>query len=237
VTIEDIQLSGVEPDDPAIRRMELGFDHCVAGRRFLLDRLPQGSVGVELGVYTGLFSSLLAAEAKFTRVTFVDPWWLLFGRNYPAAWGSYTDEGRVETHAAWRQAVARINRAGLPNRIIEVTHSQLWLKEQPDASLDWAYIDSEHSYPPKIEELNLLDRKLGANGIIIGDDWWIDEIFTAVNDFIRSHDFDLIFADMHGPSQWMLRRSYKRRRVQFNDLRSDLNLATTWEMARHKPSY
>jgi hypothetical protein len=232
VSAEDVELAGVA-DDPIIRDIEMNFGHNVFSRQFLLGLIPEGSTGAELGVFTGMFSALLAQSSRIAHISFVDPWWLAYGTNYPD-WGPYTDFGRMTTAAAYATAVDRITRSGLPGRVVEVNYSEVWLDSLPDASLDWAYVDSSHDYDHKLQELALLDRKLRPNGIIIGDDWWVDVIMTAVNDFLKTHDFDLVFAQQGNPCQWLLRRKYEPRRwVQHNDLRTDLGIAWTFREAGH----
>jgi hypothetical protein len=182
----------------------------VWSRKFVLNFIPCNSVGAELGVYTGLFSSILAKEEKVSRVTFVDPWWKAFGDYYPD-WGAYTDYGRVNTREAFGVAVKRILRSGLPNRLIEVASSYDWLESQPDESLDWVYLDSTHSYEGTKRELELLNMKVKDTGMIIGDDWQMDRehyhhgVCLAVNECLKATNFEIIFC---GPrNQWVLRRS------------------------------
>src|SRR5262245_7926619 len=97
-SILDILASGVIPFDTSILRAEALVHHRVRQRKFLLDYIPESSIGVEIGVFTGLFSSILAKHPKISRVTFVDPWWTAFGEHYPD-WGDYTDQGRLETRS------------------------------------------------------------------------------------------------------------------------------------------
>jgi len=198
-------LTGVPVVDEAIRRSEECFWHRIVERQFLLTHIPDGSVGVELGVYTGMFSALLAHDKKIRQVTFVDPWWLKHGESFPRRWKDYSDWGKIATRKAYALATERIRSCGLEGRAIVVGYAERWLAAQPDASLDWAYLDTVHTYRQTMQELGLLDKKLTAHGIIIGDDWDFDGIFFAVNDFVKTHDFQVMFCDVR--NQWMLRRS------------------------------
>src|SRR5215468_1562044 len=153
--LQDILISKYVSADLSILRAELRAPHRIMGRRFIVDFIPPNSVGAELGVFTGLFSSILARERKITRVTFVDPWWEAFGDHYPD-WGAYTDYGRVSTRKAFEVAEKRISGAALPNRTLEVAYSYDWLQNQSDESLDWVYLDSTHSYEGTKRELGLL---------------------------------------------------------------------------------
>lgn len=209
-SLRDILLTGYFPKDISILKAEIWANHQVKTRIFLLKFIPDNSVGAELGVFTGLFSSILARERRIAHITFVDPWWKAFGDHYPD-WGAYTDYGRIKTRSAHDTARRRISRAGLPNRIVEVASSYDWLESQPDESLDWVYLDSTHSYDGTMRELTLLDRKLKDTGLILGDDWQMDRnhrhhgVCLAVNQFLKTGNFEIILCGVH--NQWILRRS------------------------------
>jgi len=206
--LRDILLSGYMPRNVNILRAEIRADHRIRRRLFMLQFIPPNSVGAELGVFTGLFSSHLAAYRNVAQVTFVDPWWTAFGDYYPD-WGAYTDFGRVKTRAAYAAAERRVQQHGIPNRVIEVASSYDWLASQADESLDWVYLDTTHSYEGTKRELALLKRKLTERGFILGDDWY-DEghihhgVSVAVNEFLRDGDFKVILCGHE--AQWVLRR-------------------------------
>ena len=208
--IIDLWESGHMPRDPHILRAELFFAHRVCERQFLLELIPNNSVGAELGVFTGLFSSILARDRRIKKVTFVDPWWEAFGSRYPD-WGAYTDYGRVNTRKAYETANIRIARAALPNRVVEIGYSYDWLAAQPDKCLDWVYLDSTHNYEGTKRELELLQYKISDTGIILGDDWQIERshihhgVCLAVNEFVKTSNFELIMAGNRG--QWALRHA------------------------------
>ncbi|HVR16986.1 MAG TPA: class I SAM-dependent methyltransferase [Candidatus Limnocylindrales bacterium] len=168
---------------------------------------PNNSTGAELGVFTGLFSAVLSRQRKLSKVTFVDPWWTVYGERYPD-WGSYTDFGRVRTRQAFETAKRRIS--GFQNRFVEVMSSYKWLESQPDESLDWIYLDSTHTYDGTKQELKLINRKIRKTGLICGDDWQSDRnhrhhgVFLAVNEFIREEDFEFVLCGVN--SQWIIRR-------------------------------
>jgi hypothetical protein len=210
--LQDILLSGHVPRDLNILRAELRVRHRVKSRLFILDFIPPNSVGAELGVFTGLFSSVLAREQKIFVVAFVDPWWKAFGEHYPD-WGAYTDYGRINTRNAFEIARKRILRCGLPNRTVEVYSSYEWLQNQPNNSLDWVYLDSTHSYEGTKRELELLNLKIKDTGMIFGDDWQFDRnhrhhgVCLAVNESLKSSNFELILCGRSG--QWILRRSLR----------------------------
>jgi len=209
MTASDIFTAGCIPRDVNILKAELKTKHRIRERIFLLDHFPSSSVGLELGVFTGLFSAILSRQQKFAKVTFVDPWWMMYGECYPN-WGSYTNFGRLRTRQAFDIAKRRIL-SGLPNRTVEVAFSYEWLEGQPDKSLDWIYVDSTHTYEGTKRELKLLGRKMKETGLICGDDWGPSRngrhhgVFLAVNEFARAENFEFVFCGVN--CQWMIRRA------------------------------
>jgi hypothetical protein len=202
--------SGHIARDLNVLKAETRVKHRIKERLFILQYLPANSTGAELGVFTGLFSALLSREKKFSKVTFVDPWWMMYGERYPD-WGSYTDFGRLRTRQAFEMAKRRIS--GLPNRFVEIAFSYDWLESQRDESLDWIYLDSTHTYDGTTRELNLISRKLRKTGLICGDDWQSDRnhrhhgVFLAVNEFTREKDFEFVLCGVN--YQWIIRRKLK----------------------------
>jgi hypothetical protein len=223
--LEEILVSGIVPRDSNILKVELRLKHKVKSRLFLLDYILPDSIGAELGVFTGLFSSILAKEPKITQVTFVDPWWKAFGEHYPN-WGSYTDYGRIKTRNAFEVASQRIAKPGLPNRIVEVDFSYNWLESLPDKSLDWVYLDSTHLYEGTKRELELLDRKIGNSGLIMGDDWVVNRnephhgLFLAANEFLKSSNFEMVSCNDWG--QWIMRRALPDKSTLFVGYEAEL---------------
>jgi hypothetical protein len=205
--LRDILMSGHVPMDWSVLKAEICIDHRVRNRLFILSFIPPRSIGAELGVFTGLFSSRLAEHPNVLRVTFVDPCWTLYGDCYPD-WGRYTDYGRLKTRAAYSVAKHRILRHPLPNRSVEVATSYDWLAAQADESLDWVYLDSTHSYEGTKRELALLARKLKHGGLILGDDWADtgphQGVFLAVNEFIKHSNFKVVICGHE--IQWVLRK-------------------------------
>jgi lipopolysaccharide biosynthesis glycosyltransferase len=199
----------------ALAAAETRCDHRIEARRAILQFIPPGSVGAELGVFTGLFSEYILRNAAPRMLHLVDPWWKAYGELFPD-WGQYTDYGRLPTRVAYEAAVARTE-AARGDCIVQchVAFSRDWLAEQEDESLDWVYLDSTHDYEQTIEELRLIRRKLRGGGYILGDDWapGADEmhhrLFRAVHDYLRSDpEIELVYAGLD--YQYALRKKTHR---------------------------
>jgi Methyltransferase domain len=138
----------------------------------------------------------------------VDVWWTEFGEYYPD-WNVYTDFGRLPTRVAYEAAVAR-TKSSTTEVIPIVSNSIAWARSIPDSFLDWAYLDTSHSYEDTLAELNALAPKIKPDGLILGDDWHIDPehrhrgVMLAVNDFIRQTEFDIRTAGQ--ATQWLISR-------------------------------
>jgi SAM-dependent methyltransferase len=187
--------------DPALHAAETQSDHRVEARRAILDFIRPGSVGAELGVFTGLFSEFILRNAAPGVLHLVDPWWKAYGEYYPD-WGAYTDCGRLSTRIAYRAATARTEQARGDCAVeCHVAFSADWLSRQGDASLDWVYVDSTHHYEDTVRELELLCRKLRPDGYVLGDDWDPTParpehaVCRAVHDVLRRHpELELVYA-------------------------------------------
>ena len=201
---------------PELRSAERDAEHRVDARRDILALVKAGTVGAELGVFTGLFAEAILATVHPAVLHLVDPWWLAYGERYPD-WGAYTAGGTLRTRVAHDAAVARAHAArGACDVHIHVSTSADWLRGLPEESLDWAYVDSTHYYRETLEELTLLRDKLRSDGVVLGDDWRPEPhdphhgVFRAVHELVRAGMWDLVRADEQ--RQWAVRpaASYRR---------------------------
>ncbi len=201
---------------PELYVAEHDAEHRLEGRRGILALVKPGTVGAELGVFTGLFSEVILEVVRPAELHLVDPWWLAYGELYPD-WGAYTDDGRLATRVAHDAAATRAE-AARGDCIVEihVSTSAEWLRSLPDASLDWAYVDSTHYYQETLEELTVLRTKIRTDGMVLGDDWRPDPghphhgVFRAVHELVRAGMWDVLRVDEH--VQWALRPAVEYRR-------------------------
>jgi hypothetical protein len=202
------RISGISP----IRLVEKPASGDVRlARTRILELVPKGTVGAELGVFKGSFSTIILEVVQPMRLYLVDPWWVEYGEYYPN-WGAYTNGGQLRTKEAYEQAVVSVQSVSSACEVkFCVERSADWLSSLEDEHLDWAYLDSTHEYADTIKELGLLARKVKRSGLILGDDWQLERthmhhgVFKAIQEFSRKEPFEIIRADEH--LQWALRRT------------------------------
>jgi hypothetical protein len=168
----DILQAGSVRMDPSLLRVEFLCDHRVSARVPLAEVLPKHGIGAEIGVFTGLFSTILLRVAQPKKMYFIDPWWKYSGSHF-GDWGPYTDHGKLSTTLAHQVASVRIQRHAHETQVeIVVDYSSTFLPKVPDGYFDWVYLDSAHSYQKVSAELSMLRTKVKSGGIVAGDDWY-----------------------------------------------------------------
>lgn len=170
----------------------------------MLDRLPKGSVGAELGVAQGEFTRDILDRVDPSLLHLVDVWMPSSSR--------YGEEemNKVLTafHSSIQEGTVRVHRGKSTDVGAEIE----------DGSLDWVYIDTDHSYETTLAELRLYSKKVGPEGILAGDDfahlskgsWTRFGVIEAVYEFCVEADFEFLFLTMEierNPSFAIRRRS------------------------------
>jgi predicted O-methyltransferase YrrM len=160
--------------------------------------LPRGGVGAEIGVFRGAFSRVLFAQARPRRLFLVDPWENSARPEHAQSWyAADSANDMAGIHAAVVRSFAAEPYAGR----VEVVRSSsaAWLGGQPDASLDFVYIDGDHSYDAVREDIALSVAKVRPGGTIALDDygsaqWWGDGVVRAVHEALAGLPLVIQFA-------------------------------------------
>ena len=182
--------------------------HRLTSRRHILKLAKPGLIGAEIGVFTGMFAEVLDRDLRPNTLYLVDPWEKLHGEFFPN-WGNYSANQPLKAATAQK---ATEYRASLFIAKTEVYAGFLedWAAKFSEPILDWAYLDASHEYGAVYRSLKLLGAMLQKNGIIFGDDCWIkpngykSDVFYAVRDFTKDHDYQYLRLDGHG--QWAITR-------------------------------
>lgn len=128
-----------------------------------LNFIKNDAVCAEIGVWKGDFSSeILKKSVK--KLHLIDPWKSI--TNVPARWHAAPQD---EMDAIHDSVVAKFSGDERVNIIRDFSAQAASSFE--DGSIDWIYIDGDHSYEFVKEDLNLWWPKISAGGAICGDDY------------------------------------------------------------------
>ncbi|MEM6356458.1 MAG: class I SAM-dependent methyltransferase [Pseudomonadota bacterium] len=173
---------------PALEQHHLEHATPLTDRMALLERLPMGGRVAELGVNEGDFSQAVLKLNKPTELILID------------YWGSerYGDAQMRRVNERFKAQISsgavRIER-GLSTEVAAALE---------DDSLDWAYIDTDHSYPTTRDELRIISRKIKTGGMIAGHDYvggnWRTAypygVMNAVFEFCVQEDWEIVYLTM-----------------------------------------
>lgn len=151
-------------------------------------------VGVEIGVQTGLYSKYLLENTNLF-LNLVDIWKWQKGYNDVANVSDIQQDMNLE------QTIERLKPFEGRYKIIRM-YSIHAAKTFPDESLDFIYLDANHTYDAVTTDLNAWYPKLRIGGLMAGHDYlnaWPGEekykksyeVETAVQEFISGKNIDL----------------------------------------------
>lgn len=162
-----------------------------AERRELLAALPSGAVCAEIGTWRGDFAELILRDRQPRELLLIDAWEHRGEDAYEdASYGGRMEGGQQaldEMHAAVSERfAAEIARGQV--RIVRMRSTEAAATLAP-ASLDWVYVDGDHSYEGVKADLEAFFEAVKPGGLIAGDDyghegsWFGDGVQRAVEEF------------------------------------------------------
>lgn len=137
--------------------------------------------GCEIGVWAGVNAENIFESIPGVKMFLVDPY-----RNY-----EYSRKPRREDKIRSARKRAH-NRMDGKNAVFFEMLSEDAIRKIPDGSLDFAYIDAEHTYDMAMLDIILWNRKVRKGGVLSGHDYYCDprhnmQVKTAVNDYAKAH--------------------------------------------------
>jgi predicted O-methyltransferase YrrM len=149
-------------ETPRIYWMELdAISNNVAGLIDLCKKyIKKSDHGVEHGSFSGVSSRVIALHCE--KLDCVDPW----------SW------------AAVKEAEKMFDKilVDYPNITkVKLTGTEA-AKSYEDHSLDFVYIDADHTYSAVVEDINTWKSKIKQGGYIAGHDSYMPEVLNAVKD-------------------------------------------------------
>jgi predicted O-methyltransferase YrrM len=161
-----------------------------AERARMLAMLPAEGSCAEIGTWRGDFAAVILADRRPSRLYLVDPWEHRTDEAYEkASYGGKMDGGQQALDEMHQSVVERF--AG------EISAGQVIVlrRRSTDAagtfapeSLDWVYIDGDHSYEGVSADLEAYFPAVKPGGLIAGDDyghqgsWFEDGVKRAVDE-------------------------------------------------------
>jgi len=150
-------------------------------------KLGEGTVGAEIGVWCGDLSVLMLDWFKPTKLYLVDPWKL-----YPdfeheldmAKFDRVTQSQYFKQDEFDRMHKYTVDRF-VGNNIVDIRRgmSEDVVKEIPDSSIDWVYIDGSHTEKYVYRDLVGWWPKIKIGGVLCGHDFLFDGIPPALKQF------------------------------------------------------
>jgi hypothetical protein len=175
-------------------------------RETVLAQLPKRATGMEIGVWKGDFSARILAVTKPKKLHLVDPWKAATDPVYSKALYGPGQVTQADMDRICEAVRGRFSKAA------EVEFHRGTLADIApgiaDGSLDFAYVDGDHSYAGVTADLNGVLSKVRSGGLICGDDyalghWWGDGVVRAVHEFIAANK---MMVELLVGTQYMLRR-------------------------------
>ena len=123
--------------------------------------------GVEVGSFSGVSSRVIALHCG--QLDCIDPW----------------DIGGVVTQA---EQIFDDMLPDYPNIVKVKLPSVQAAQQYADHSLDFVYIDADHSYASVVEDINAWKNKVKMGGFIAGHDSYMPEVLQAVRDCLGEPD-------------------------------------------------
>lgn len=185
-------LQNQPPPPPQLTSCHVESARLLIDRVELLRRLPTGGTVMECGVDEGHLSRQILQITKPQHLILVDTW---ATQRFNA-----TKLDNIQHEFAREIADGRV-------RIQRQTSIEA-LRATADQSLDWIYIDTDHSYATTREELLLAAQKVKPNGYICGHDYTIGSwrgyhrygVIEAVNAFCVEHHWQFAYLT-HEPNR------------------------------------
>jgi len=155
--------------------------------------------GAEIGVFDGRFSEIILETIPGVKLLSIDSWEV--GKIFPKK----------------KIAVERLSK--FENSVIIHDTSLNAAKNREDESLDFVFIDGEHSYKSVKEDIAAWTPKVRIGGIVSGHDYYLTRtgnmgVIDAVNEYVEANNYQLNLTDWdkdnpiqddRQPSWWFLK--------------------------------
>lgn len=174
----------------------------------LASLLDLNGKAVEIGVETGDYSEVILKNGRFSTVYSIDSW-LEFDREV------YKDMNNVpqkEQDKRYRFVLKRLRKFGKKSSVLRVVSEQASVLFKDD-TLDFIYVDANHSYGACKKDIELWWPKLREGGIFAGHDFLDGKLPTgnfgvksAVEEFMKRNEQEVFVIPDQWPSWYLVKR-------------------------------
>ncbi|MFM9976647.1 MAG: class I SAM-dependent methyltransferase [Sphingomonadaceae bacterium] len=162
-------------------------------RKKVLAMLPKDAAGAEIGVWKGDFSAQLLSATKPRILHLVDPWLVSDAADRAdAAWYGADKITQAAMDSIHDQVSARFAQERAKGSVaIHRADARAALGAMAEDSLDYVYVDGDHSYEGVSTDLAEAFRVTKVGGYLCCDDyllgaWWQDGVVRAVHELLVS---------------------------------------------------
>jgi len=159
----------------------------------LLNQLNLSSVGAEIGVQEGLYSETILQKSNLKRLYSIDCWKSVDKSKYI----DIANKTQLNHYYKLLKTFLRLRKFKKRSRILR-EFSKDASKKFKDESLDFAYIDAQHSYEACKVDINLWWPKIKKGGVLAGHDYINGmrkegefEVKKAVDEFVKINNLKL----------------------------------------------
>ncbi len=139
-------------------------------------------VGAEIGVLEGSYARALCRYNPELTLYCIDAWGLLDNRKTMELF-------HLKCYERAKNKLAPHN----ANLIREPSSTAVERFE--DVSLDFVYIDANHSYACVLEDITIWTPKVRSGGIVSGHDYQLPEVRKAVDEYVGNNNLQLRLTD------------------------------------------
>jgi len=149
--------------------------------------------GAEIGVMEGSYSRALCMYNPELKLYSIDGWELL------------KDNNKRKKHQLWWYERAKNKLAPYNTTIVKKLSNEA-VKQFEDNSLDFVYIDANHTYQCVIEDTTIWTPKVRSGGIVSGHDYQLPDVKKAVDEYAVQHNYKLNITEEGNPSWWFVKK-------------------------------
>lgn len=155
-------------------------------REEIIKLIPKGSICAELGVFNGDFSKFIYNNANPSRLYLVD----IFRGTVDSGDKNGDNVRKISLDKSYDDLSKHFKSD--KSVVLYKGKSVDFLKGLPDETLDFIYIDADHSYAAVASDLSWARTKVKKNGIIAGHDYCprFSGVMKALDEFVNK--FNLV---------------------------------------------